>query len=121
MRCLLDRLHEDTKEEVPRIEAAQSSGEDAEKEKEKEKDKEKEKETKPHSGDSNDIAATTATAGSPPSPPPPPIYASIVSRLFQGYLLSRIRCLKCGKVFIIYFFNQLFIYLFKNINFIFPF
>lgn len=95
MRCLLDRLHEDTKEELPRIESSPTSSGSAD-------SGEKEKETKPpqgHDSDSNGVVESTPVApATPPSPPPPPNYASIVSRIFQGYLLSRIKCLKCGKV-----------------------
>jgi hypothetical protein len=96
MRCLLDRLHEDTKEELPRIESSPTSSSGSA------DSGEKEKETKPpqgHDSDSNGVVESTPVApATPPSPPPPPNYASIVSRIFQGYLLSRIKCLKCGKV-----------------------
>jgi len=99
LRCLLDRLHEDTKEELPRAEEAspqpnEKTATERVPSKLSTKETKKEKETKPHSNGTTNLDSTEPA----PPRPPPPSYASIVSRLFQGYLLSRIKCLKCGKV-----------------------
>lgn len=81
----MDRLHEDTKERIPTPEPPKANLNSMDTTQTSTNDHPKEKETV----ENGKIAAPT---------PPRPTYASPISHIFQGLLLSRIKCLKCEKV-----------------------